>query len=258
MTLIIGIKCNSGVVVAADGAATLGHITGTTVRQEVKKLTIIKDKMIIGTSGPVGLAQRFVGELEECYEKGELTGAKPSQAMTAISKRFQKNVKIEQAMAQGAINLIGPAVNRHWMAQSIVASPIKKQVCLFEFPDIGSPEEKTQDTAFVSIGSAQNTADPFLAFLKRLIWKNELPDIGIAIFSALWTLRHAIQTSPGGVADPIQIAILTKKNGEFEARDLQRAELQEHNLVIKEVEDVLAREALRLGEKIPKPPPAPK
>ena len=52
MTLIIGIKCKDGIVLGADGAATLGAMGQRTILQPMKKLEIISSAMVLGVSGP--------------------------------------------------------------------------------------------------------------------------------------------------------------------------------------------------------------
>ncbi|GEM_PF-6024646 len=63
MTLIVAWKSSDGVVVGADSAATLGTSASQTVKETVTKLYIVKDKLILGVSGPIGLAQRYYEEL---------------------------------------------------------------------------------------------------------------------------------------------------------------------------------------------------
>lgn len=70
MTLIVGIKCDDGIVLGADGAATLGVMGQSTVRQATKKLDILKESVVVGVSGPVGLAQRIRGEIETYSYRG--------------------------------------------------------------------------------------------------------------------------------------------------------------------------------------------
>lgn len=65
MTLIVGIKSKEGIVLAADGAATLGSMGNRTVIQSVKKLSTIQDKIIVGVSGSVGLSQRINGVVDK-------------------------------------------------------------------------------------------------------------------------------------------------------------------------------------------------
>jgi ATP-dependent protease HslVU (ClpYQ) peptidase subunit len=61
MTLIIGIRCKEGVVLGADGAATLTNAQlQPTIQMPVKrKLQIFSGQVVVGVSGDVGLAQRF-------------------------------------------------------------------------------------------------------------------------------------------------------------------------------------------------------
>ena len=67
MTLIVGIKSRDGIVMGADGGATLGDIPQTTVMQPIKKLEIISESVVIGTSGHVGLGQQFRAAIEKVW-----------------------------------------------------------------------------------------------------------------------------------------------------------------------------------------------
>lgn len=62
MTLIVGIKCADGVVMGADGAATLGNpvVGQATVTQPVSKLHIVDNRILMGGSGAVGLSQLYL------------------------------------------------------------------------------------------------------------------------------------------------------------------------------------------------------
>jgi 20S proteasome alpha/beta subunit len=95
MTLIIGVLCKDSVVVAADGAATLGGLAGSTARQPVKKLATIDERVVIGVSGPVGLAQQLTDRVQTLWTQGQLKGTKCktlTDAMRTISREFQKDV----------------------------------------------------------------------------------------------------------------------------------------------------------------------
>lgn len=116
---------------------------------------------------------------------------------------------------------------------------LDKKFALFQFDQQGAPEEATEDLPFISIGSAQATADPFLAFIRKVFWPASLPTLEMGIFSTLWTLQHAIETNPGGVADPTQIMVLEKDSKDFEAREMEDAELEEHFEAISAAESTL-------------------
>ena len=258
MTLIVGIRCRDGAVLAADGAATLGAVGGTTIRQEVKKLKILKGGIVVGTSGPVGLGQRFAGELEECYANNELASKEPFQGMTLISERFRKHISIEQQAARGAVALLGGNANSAWLSASVVCLTVKKQLCLIEYDHNGTPEIKTKNIPFVTIGSGQFTADPFLAFLRKILWDDQLPTLGTGILSAAWTVQHAIETSPGGVAEPMQVVIVHEQTSTSQARELTDSELGEHRQIIEMLEQTIPKSMhnLQLPTTLPPTPPA--
>ena len=221
MTLVVGILCSDGVVMAADGAATYAVMSQQTIRQPMKKLYILPKDIIAGVSGPIGTAQRYCAEIPRMQIKGN---DQPDQVMQKIRAAILPIVKDELTMAQVAAPVVGNAnASLTALASAMVAITVQGEPCLFQFNWQGSPEAASKDLPFIAIGSAQATADPFLAFIRRLFWPDKLPTAPEGVFAAVWTVRHAIQTSPGGVAEPIQVAVL--KGGK--ARELEQAELEE-------------------------------
>lgn len=256
MTLIVAVKCRDGIVVGADGAATLG-VPGQppTARQPVRKLQIVKGKLIIGTSGPVGLGQRLADEITTIWNENKLSNKSPEAAMTYIRQEFvSKHIGVELQVAGMAKNAIGAAALSSALSHTVLAIPISRQLCLFQFDQQGAPEMATADLPFVAVGSGQAIADPFMAFLRRVLWQHtgkgqdSLPPLGDGITATLWTLQHAILTSPGGIADPVQMMIIRKEGKDFGARELDETELAEHSLAIESLEDTIGSEWLRLRE----------
>lgn len=225
---------------ASDGATTSG-----TLHQESKKLTIIDDSAIVGVSGPVGLGQRIVGELDHFVRNSDFRNMYPFAVMTQLSQIFRSHVELEAAFAQ---KTLGPGTHSDpaWATSTILSMPIQNQNCLIHFNFLVSPQLCTNDLPFVAIGSGQPAGDPFLAFIRRLLWKDTVPKLTMGIFTALWTLRHAILTSPGGVSEPIQVGICRKEKDGYEARELPAAELAEARMAVKKVEDSIASEATKL------------
>jgi len=263
MTLVIGIKCKDGIVMGADGAATLGAMGQRTILQPMHKLEILSNKVIFSTSGPVGLGQRFKGEIQKAWDskrddgKKTFSEIKSFEAMTILRAAMWKHAEMELRVATVAQGAIGPTARESAISQTIIAMPISKKPCLFHFDQQCSPEEVTEDLPFVSIGSGQSIADPFLAFLRRIFWEDKVPSVADGILVALWTLRHTIAINPGGVAEPIQIVILENKDGNWQARELLKAELQEHSQAIDAAENSLRgfRSTIRnQGEEIEKEP----
>jgi 20S proteasome alpha/beta subunit len=241
MTLIIGIKCSDGIVMGADGAATFGSLGQQTIRQETKKLEVVANRVIVGVSGPIGLGQRIKAEIQGLWtdSKVKLGDQRPAEAMKIIRDAlWQKHLGPEMQVAQVAAGVIGQQIAlQSALAQTVICLPLNGVPCLIQFDQQGAPEEATETLPFVAIGSGQSIADPFLAFLRRLFWRNCLPTLNDGIFSTLWTLHHAIETHPSGVSDPKQIIILEKTqnhsprnptNQMWKPRELPKEEFDEH------------------------------
>lgn len=242
MTLIIGILCQDGsIVVGADGAASLGVLGQMTARQPVKKLSLLHNCIIVGVSGTIGLSQRISGVFTKAYEEKKLSGKKPVEAMAIIRQRIWEDcLKQEYEIASQAQTVIGGGLaQKSCLCACIAALPISRENCLIQFDQQGHPEMATKDLPFVAIGSGQMTADPFLSFLKYIFWPNRLPTLGESIFAAYWTLEHAIRTSPGGVAEPKQIAVLEMKNGTPICRELDENEIAPHKEAVTNAENYL-------------------
>lgn len=229
MTLIVGILNEDGVVVASDGEATLGNLGTQTVSQQTKKLSIQQDKIVIGVSGPVGLGQLLTGEIDNIYSEGLLAGKKPVEAMSIITQRFRQHIypELEAAQRAQAINGIGGTAAMSAVSFTLLALPVSDEPCLIQFNQQGAAELASEDLPFASIGSGEQTADPFLAFIRRVLWKGKFPNVGDAIFAAVWTIHHVIKVNTGGIGDPIQVIVLQKDGKDWSARELADEELAE-------------------------------
>jgi hypothetical protein len=65
--------------------------------------------------------------------------------------------------------------------------------CTYDF----QPEIKRGKLFFVSMGSGQPLADPFLAFVKRVLWKDQTPTVDAAKIGVYWALSHTIDCASG-------------------------------------------------------------
>ncbi len=242
MTLVIGIKCTDGVVVASDSLASYTTSTGIpTAGQPTDKIDIISDSIICSTSGPVGLGQRITHQIEQAWSNNRLSGKESPAAMGVLREVIFEPIKAEIEVARIA-GQVDPGATRHCRSTTLVAIPIKKRPCLFYFDWQGSPEEATSKLPFVSIGSGQPVADPFLAFLRNIFFKNKQPNLSEGILAATWTLRYAIHAYAYGVGGAQNVVILeasdTGKNG-WTARRLAEADMLEHHGQIQYMEEQL-------------------
>ncbi len=252
MTLILGVLSENGVAIGSDRIAMLGALGEHTVQQETQKIEIIKDRMIVGVSGFIGLGQRIIGGLGEAWE-ADLSKKSVHDARAQIRDAMWKEVQPELDAAALASRLVGNQIAAaSAVCQTLVAAPIRKQPALLQYDHQCASEAATLELPFVSIGSGRKIADPFLAFIKRVLWSDKNPhSVGEAVFATLWTLRHVIKThAGGGIGGEPQIAVLVPEGQGFNARFLSEDELEEHKQHIQETETSIARFLRFQDEKI--------
>ena len=219
MTVVVGIKCKDGVVIGADSSATLGQAPNfRTIEQKIKKIHVVGNRVIVAGTGQVGLGQRF----------GDLVRA----AWQHDDKPFNKSpLEVGKLLASHAIQDFLSTNVKMGQYGALVAFPsgTTGQLCEFAVHDF-QPELKTGDSLwYASMGSGQAIVDPFLGFMRRVFWKDDLPSTQDGIFAVTWALQHAIEVNPGGINEPMQIAVLgPNRKGQLEARLLESAELAEH------------------------------
>ena len=118
-----------------------------------------------------------------------------------------------------------------------MAAPLDGAAQLIEFGTVDfQPEIKKDRLHFVTMGSGQLLADPFLAFISRVLWEGKPPDVQMGALGIYWVLSHTIHYAPGGVGEPIKIAVLKKEKGDWIARSWEGDELQEPEQHVAEIE----------------------
>ena len=263
MTLIVGIKCSDGVVIWADGAATLGNVLAeATVIQPVNKLQVIQSRMIMGVSGQVGLSQLYCDRVESLWKDNKLgRSVSLPDVQRLLYESIRQDAHLAIAGANACVPLMGPNAAVLALTHSLIAIPVgglNGRPELIQCNHIGMAEAATDDLPYVAIGSGQGLADPFLAFLRRIFWPNNTTmKLSDGVFAIVWTLQHAISVTPGGVSEPIQIAVLERKGNELASRILSPEELQEHRQNVLEAERFLTsfRKTPHITNESPLPSP---
>jgi hypothetical protein len=263
MTLIVGIRCaDDAVVLASDSAATFGVAGNPTIAQMCAKIDIIRGEALIGVSGPVGLGQRFHGELDKEWARTQFRNKTAVDIMTHLRRQFHPHIEDEFKAAQVAAPMLGGAAGSSAMSHTLIAMPIYKEntVALFQFDQQGAPEMSTDKLPFVCVGSGQVLADPFLAFLKDVFWDGSgYPKLQTALFTAIWTVQQSIAVAPAGIGGPIHVCTLTRDDGAWKASELTSDQLQEHQQAIGDARQTLAdfRKSMQAAPAVnPPAPPA--
>jgi len=237
MTLIIGVKCTNGIVMGADSAATLGVLGMSTVLQPVAKLSIVgHDQVIVGVSGPLGLGQLYVDRVDRVWDS--IKAESVPEICRKLRDELLKDALVAFQVANLARQVVGSVAQQSALTHTMVALASGGQPQLVQF-DYQCLPEVTTDVPFAAIGSGENIADPFLAFLRHVFWRDKPPNLAEGIFAAVWTLLHAIPTAPAGIGGPIRITTLTIQGAQVSTRHLEAAEIKEHEEAVDEAENLL-------------------
>ncbi|MBY0360161.1 MAG: hypothetical protein K2W82_19315 [Candidatus Obscuribacterales bacterium] len=264
MTVIVGVLCTDGAVLVADGAATYGLPTGAamTIRQSTKKLVGIGNTQLFGCSGAVSLSQAFVEQITDSSASG---GGYKLWNKSAIRKFFSGDIykQVVGPACERANSQIVVTGNRGYQTDtgqhSIFAfvddagKPQLAQItptCQVEFADSNLP--------FVSVGSGQPAADPFMAFLRDVFCAGREITLQDGKFLAYWAVDLTIRVQPGMVAPPIQMMALFKRGDNWVVEELND-DAAAHAEMVKTVEEKmrLYRSVDEQAGQIPVVPAAP-
>jgi hypothetical protein len=254
MTIVVGVLCEDGVVVGSDSSTTFGPVPNIrTIEQVAKKTSVVAPDIIVSGTGQVGLGQRFESVLARLRADANFSGT--------------SNIEIAKSISRYCIDDFGSTHAPAGQFGALVAFPCRNafHLCEFATQDL-QPEFKTDDMWFASIGSGQLICDPFLAFIKRVLFAHARPRLHEGVFATYWALEQAIELNTGGIQGPPQIATLSRDgDGTFHATLLTPDDLLEHGGNKRGIEDCIRLYRDRLSGRVtvpvitepPPPPPAP-
>ncbi len=226
MTVVVTFLCTDGVVVAADsmltssmGGLPVAHHTG-------KKVFALEGRKVFAFAGDHGLGARFRIEADT-----------PHAGAHAMDRAIDYPLMLaERMIGQFCQTGIGDTMNLNTVLAYEHGGV--HQCCIFEGRI--QPRLLDRNHFYGSLGSGILSADPFLRFLVDVFCRNGPPNVREGVFLAAWAIDHVIRTNPGGVAGPIRVATLERaRKGEFAARELREAEIDEHRRVIDDACDSL-------------------
>ncbi len=239
MTLIIGIRCDQGVVLGADGATTIGGLTEPT-----RKLKSIDDEMIMGVAGVVSLAQLYHDRVSHLW-RSELREASSQQSVENV-QRWIRNVIYADAKraietSKEIRDLIGErAASGKVSTNSLIALPVRSKPELLTCDFTGESYAATEDLPYSAIGSGAWVANPFLSFLREVFWNGGYPSISQGLLSIVWTLIHAIRVGIPGVSSPIQVLGLVLSDDKWVVREMTEEQIQSFGSHVNNIESYLA------------------
>jgi 20S proteasome alpha/beta subunit len=237
MTILVGVRCRDGIIIGADSRATFGAGGIHTIEQDMQKIDIIGNDVIVACTGSVGLAQRFVHEVHQARSSSTFLRQHKQMTASSFCKLGVNNFSSTMLSAHH------PDWKPHFGIGALTAFPGHDgELCLCEF-ETGSfqPEFKNDRLWYCAMGSGQLIADTVLGFFREVFWKDGPPtSISDGVFAVVWTLQQVISLNPGGVGGDPNIAVLRKDNsGNAQATMLSIDEIEEHRNSVEAAIDAL-------------------
>ena len=245
MSLIVGIRCTDSVVLAASGPGTMLSEDGLPpARQLAKKLRVVAGQAVLGVAGHDGLAQEMALSLERCLSAPDDSEAAEdtlrAKLRDALAAPVQRSVAIHRTL-QGLPGF-GITSNEYVISQSLLAIPFRDSLRLYLLDPECSVTEITDELSCAAVGSAKAIGEPFLAYLRRVLWVGRLPEAELGELAAYWTVLHVIENSSSDVTHPIQLVVVTRSSrGSIDIIERGEGEMAGIRQAIREGEEALRR-----------------
>jgi len=260
MTLIVGIKCVDGVVIAADTAAEIPSESGIGTIHEMHKIQVSDDPChALGVAGTAGLSQIYgLATRNALREIASLSVFDPIQAMILVRKHLIGVVRDELGAEHTRAEFEGrPPDFQDSAGHALIAVCVSGEACLYHYSDKIQGYHVGHESPYHIIGDGSGAAIPFLQYLRLEFLHNESPNITEGVMAALWTVRYAIRVKHRSVGGDVQMVTLSNAG---ELKELDAAEIAETKELIGMAEQSmyeLKRKIRGLSDQpteLPKPP----
>lgn len=239
MTILVGVLCGDGAVIASDQQATHGVFGQTTVGLPITKIHILNEETLFALSGPNGLSQQFCNVISADHKNYR---NKPYQtAIPTIQKKLREVLDPAFETAKKASTVVGNVVQHEIMSGSILATRFSDGIKLIDISFQANFEYLTEDLPFICHGSGKNNADPLIGYLWSIFFKETKPNLNEAVLMAYWTVQATIALRTDGVGYDTDVCVLSPHGDrKLVARKVSAEELVETREFIQEAESALA------------------
>jgi len=247
VTIIIGVLCSDGAVIGADTQATVANAGGNVGKEPTKKLRVLTDRDAIYThTGEAGAGQRIGEMLKTTLD------AKPASPAKLRDEIQNQLPGIYQQIMDGAARNVASApegVQTHLLMSlrrqlspsngGFVATYIGEEIALVAFENLEEIWLVDQKNPSAVMGSGSSVGAPFMSFVRRVLWKGEVPTVQDAVLGVAWALSHAIDHAPTGVGGDAEIAVCQRLEGELRVEQLGEEDLAGVRQLIGDIETAI-------------------
>lgn len=245
MTLLVGILCPEGVVIATDRQVTHGAMGQATIGQAGTKAAIIRKEesrrgeALYASAGAIGLGQQISAAIDHLDIKFHTQ--KCVAALEHIQKATRGIIAPAMELAAKAVHVIGhPATQSDAVCGGLLAGRFSDGIKLVELNPQGGAEILTLESVpFICQGSGKNNADPFLRFLWDVYWSNKPPSLKEAVLAGYWTVKVVTQLRTPMVGCGVEVFTLRSDNNVARAEQIPASAFEEHDGFISAVEEAM-------------------
>jgi hypothetical protein len=216
MTIIVGILCNKGCVIASDGMASNNLGTTPFVGIENTKIHLVKNELLVSCAGEDNLMTLFINFLENNYLSLKKTHESSAiDLANSIGAGFAHTIidlynKYPTELGTHYLGLIKQRGGLEFGA--IIAFAFQGSHYMFGYNGSLVPSMVRDNGIWHSIiGSGELVAKPSIHLVKKILNITKKPDTSKGSILAYWTIEHAIEVSSGGIGGNILLFSLTKQ-----------------------------------------------
>ena len=234
MTLLVGILCKDGVVVAADR-----QVSEANIGMPTRKIDILGSNSVFAASGDVSVGQRVRAVLSEWEGKAD---AKYTEAISTLSPKIAKEALLPSYQVAQAI---GMPFENYPACISLFASVFKDGVHVACIDPSANFRELEKHSPFCCLGSGNASGLSFLTFIWSVFFADTSPSLSEGVFAAYWTVQVAIELQSLYVGLGVDVCVLPSENNK-NAEMVSESELRENDELIKEARKALLSVSSRI------------
>ena len=216
MTLLVGILCEDGAVIAADRQLTQGMVGVSS-----SKIRRVNNNTIFAASGPVGTGQQVEYALLQFHSK--FGGMDYADAVIQMQPIIQDKVLMPNYA-------ISHRLNRPIQScECFFSSVFKDGLCLAHMNWEGNFTKLTREHSFRCAGSGGLNGTALLSVIRSALFAEALPTLEKGIMAAAATVKTAIDLRSPGVGFDVDVKVLRRAGENMAvAETISSQQMSEH------------------------------
>ena len=249
MTILIGILCEDGAVIAADGMASQHLGTTPFIGVDNLKIHSIEEKLILACAGDDNLMIQFVHFLKINYstiisQNEQKVPFDVFVLMSEIGSKFAHYIVKMQNQFPPELqpSSIKKTNEKGFPFQAVLALYLNYTHYMCFYDNFFRPYMLRGNGIWHTIlGSGHLVASPSIHLVKKILDIKSRPSVEQARILAYWTIQHAIEVSAGGIGGKITISSLRKIEDTYKIEEDTEGDLIEHDSFIKEMYKIMSQ-----------------